>query len=196
HAAAGAEEEQVGSADGDAELADRAQQREQPHTRYGAEDAAGQQHQGEREVERTAAPIGNRAGHGGGRDVARHGRHRYRRRYPDEDQQRRHQEAAADAEHAGDEPDREPHREHEEYIDRKVGDREVNFHGLDPTVRGGVNFVLAGGSLWRKATGSTGIPLTRKRKVFLPAGGAVNRLAAEMPRQRAPHGAQRNAGRG
>ena len=30
----------------------------------------------------------------------------------DEDQQRRHQEAAADAEHARDEPDREPHAEH------------------------------------------------------------------------------------
>ena len=54
----------------------------------------------------------------------------------DEDQQRRHQEAAADAEHAGNEPDREPHREHEEDIDGKVGDRKIDFHGLGPTVHG------------------------------------------------------------
>ncbi len=55
-------------------------------------------------------------------------RHRDRRRDADEDQQRRHQEAAADAEHAGDESDREPHRQDEEDVDRQVGDREVDLH--------------------------------------------------------------------
>ena len=51
-----------------------------------------------------------------------------RGRDTDEDQQRRHQEAAADAEHAGDETHRRAHRQDEENIDRNVGDREVKLH--------------------------------------------------------------------
>ena len=46
----------------------------------------------------------------------------------DEDQERRHQEAAADPEHAGHEPNRRAHRQDEENIDRNVGDREVELH--------------------------------------------------------------------
>ena len=46
----------------------------------------------------------------------------------DEDQQRRHQEAAADPEHAGNEADREPHAENEEDVDRQVGDRKIDLH--------------------------------------------------------------------
>jgi hypothetical protein len=61
--------------------------------------------------------------------VARHAGDRNARRYADEDQQRRHQEAAADAEHAGDESDREPHSENEEDINWKVGDRKADLHG-------------------------------------------------------------------
>ncbi len=52
----------------------------------------------------------------------------------EEDQERRHQEAAADAEHAGDEPDREPHREDDEDVDRQVGDRKVDLHGSESVV--------------------------------------------------------------
>ena len=57
-------------------------------------------------------------------------RHRHRRRDAEEDQQRRHQEAAADAEHAGDEADREPHRQDDEDVDRQVGDRKIDLHGV------------------------------------------------------------------
>ena len=39
-------------------------------------------------------------------------------------------ETAADAEHAGDESDREPHGQDQEDIDRQVGDREVDLHAL------------------------------------------------------------------
>ncbi len=53
---------------------------------------------------------------------------RDRGRDADEDQQRRHQKAAADAEHAGHETDRRAHRQDEENIDRNVGDREVKLH--------------------------------------------------------------------
>jgi hypothetical protein len=46
----------------------------------------------------------------------------------DEDQQRRHQEPAADAEHAGHESDRRAHRQDEKDIDRHFGDRKVELH--------------------------------------------------------------------
>ena len=55
-------------------------------------------------------------------------RHRHGRLHADKDQERRHQKSAADAEHAGNEADREPHREHEEYIDGNVGDRKEDLH--------------------------------------------------------------------
>ena len=51
-----------------------------------------------------------------------------RRRDADKDQQWRHQEAAADAEHAGYETHRRAHRQDEEYVDRKIGDREIELH--------------------------------------------------------------------
>ena len=59
------------------------------------------------------------AGDGGDRD---------RGRDADEDQQRRHQKSAADAEHAGHETNRRAHRQDEENIDRNVGDRKVQLH--------------------------------------------------------------------
>ena len=79
-------------------------------------------------------PVGDRAGARRGGDVARDARDRDRRRDADEDQQRRHQEAAADAEHAGDEADREPHREDQEDIDGDVGDREIDLHAGGPAI--------------------------------------------------------------
>ena len=67
-----------------------------------------------------------------GRDVACDAGHRHRRRDADKDQKRRHQEAAADAEHAGDEADREPHGQNQENIDGEIGDRKVNLHAGGP----------------------------------------------------------------
>src|SRR3954464_6669934 len=61
-------------------------------------------------------------------------RYRDRRRDADEDEEWRHQEAAADPEHAGDESDRQPHHEDEEYVDGEVGDRKVDLHGYRPPV--------------------------------------------------------------
>ena len=56
-AADGAEQHHVGQADGEIELAERAQQGEQPDADRGAEDAAGQQHEAERQIERAPPPI-------------------------------------------------------------------------------------------------------------------------------------------
>ena len=53
-----AEQDHVGEADGDVELAEPAQHREQPHAAERADDAADEQHRGERRIERAAAPVG------------------------------------------------------------------------------------------------------------------------------------------
>ena len=53
---------------------------------------------------------------------------RDRRCDADEDQQRRHQESAANAEHAGHETNRGAHRQEEENIDRNIGDRKIKLH--------------------------------------------------------------------
>ena len=60
--------------------------------------------------------------------MARDARDRDRGVDPDEDQQRRHQEAAADPEHARDKSDREPHHEDEQDVDGQFGDRKVDLH--------------------------------------------------------------------
>ena len=59
-------------------------------------------------------------------------RHRDRGRDAEEDQERRHQKAAADAEHAGDESDGQPHRENDEHIDRQVRDRKIDLQARGP----------------------------------------------------------------
>ncbi len=63
------------------------------------------------------------------------GRHRHCRRDAEENQQRGHQESAADSEHAGDEADRKPHPQDEKNVHREVGDRKINLHGNCPSVR-------------------------------------------------------------
>src|SRR5579872_381273 len=67
--------------------------------------------------------------------VACNGCDRHGRRDADEDQERCHQEAAADAEHPGHEADRDPHRQDEEDVDRKVRDREEDLHELESLSR-------------------------------------------------------------
>ena len=57
-----------------------------------------------------------------------HARDRNRRADTDEDEQRRHQEPAADAEHARDESDRKPHEQDKQDIDGQFGDRKVDLH--------------------------------------------------------------------
>ena len=57
------------------------------------------------------------------------------RLHADEDQQRRHQESAADPEHAGNESDSEAHRQHQKDVDGNVGDRKVNLHGWSAGAR-------------------------------------------------------------
>ena len=124
----GGEQDDVGQRDQQIELAERAQPGEGQYPQRRADAAAGQQHDRQRRVDRAPSPVGDRAGQRGRRDVARHRGDRDRRRDADEDQERRHQEAAADAEHAGHEADRRAHRQDQEDIDRNVGDGEIELH--------------------------------------------------------------------
>ena len=124
-----AQQRDVGQPDHQVELIERAQPGEQRDTAGGADDAAGEQRERQRDVERVAPPIGDRAGERGGRHMRRDARHRHGGLHADEDQKRRHQKAAADAEHAGDESDRQAHRQHEKDVDRNVGDRKEDLHG-------------------------------------------------------------------
>ena len=112
-----AEKGHIGQLDDEIELVERAQPREQENAAGAAEDTAGKERQGEGKVERIAPPVGDRAGERGGGDVGRNARDRHRRLHADENQKRRHQEPAAYAEHAGNEPDREAHRQHQEDVD-------------------------------------------------------------------------------
>ena len=65
--------------------------------------------------------------------MAGYGRDRDCRRNPDEDQKRRHQETAADAEHAGDVADRKPHPQHQEDVHRQVSDGKIDLQAFRPT---------------------------------------------------------------
>ena len=118
----------------------RAQKGEQPDAERGADDAAGEQHAAERNIDGAPPPVADRARHRGCRDMAGDAGHGDRGRDADEDQERRHQEAAADAEHSGDKPDRKPHRQDDEDIDRQIGDGKINLHQRSsfelPTVAG------------------------------------------------------------
>ena len=129
HRADPAQQQDVGQADGDVELSQPAQQGEQRDAGNGPEHAAHQQHHRERQVDRVPPPIADGAGKRRRRDMARDRGHRHRRGYAEEDQQRRHQEPAADAEHAGNESDRDAEAEDHEDIDRQFRDREVELHG-------------------------------------------------------------------
>ena len=114
------------------ELVHLAQFGEQPDADRGADNAGAEQHHRQGNVDRTPAPIIDRAGKRGGGDVAGDARHRDRGRDADEDQQRRHQEAAADAEHPGNETDRQPHREDQEYVHGEVGDGKIDLQAGGP----------------------------------------------------------------
>ena len=58
-----AQQEHVGHPDGDVELSDRAQEREQPDAEGRADDAACEQHADQRHIDGAAAPVAERARH-------------------------------------------------------------------------------------------------------------------------------------
>src|SRR5438477_524546 len=80
-----------------AEMTEQAEEAD-PHRR--SQNAAGQQHEPHLEIDVVAAPMGEHARDRGRHDLIGLGRHRHRRGYADEDQQRGQEEPAADPEQA------------------------------------------------------------------------------------------------
>ena len=123
-----AEERHVAGGDEDIEHAEAPEHADQLHADRGADEAAGQQHAAHLDVDVAPAPLRQRARYRGGQDLRRLGADGDRGRDAGEDQQRRHQEAAADAEHAREEADRPAHGEENENIRRHLGDGQIKLH--------------------------------------------------------------------
>ena len=120
-----AEENHVGELDQQIDLPDGAQRIEKLHTERGTDQPANQQHAAHLQIDGFALEMRQHAGKGGGDDLVRLGRHRDGGRDADEEQERRHQEPAADAEHArqdADQPAKPKQKKcvHADFCDGKV----------------------------------------------------------------------------
>ena len=119
--------------------------------------------------------------------MARDARDRDRRRHADENQQRRHQEAAADAEHAGDEADREPHPQHQEDVHGQVGDRKIDLQrGVIRRLRNvGRSVERCGNDADRTTVLARNKPPRRfsvfRRSPMRESGGDAARCSARLP---------------
>ena len=125
-----AEKKDKRQADHQVDLADGAQPGKQFHTQIRADEAAGEQHAAHLEIDIAAAPMRDHTGNRRSNDLVGFGRHRDGRRDADEDQQRRHQESAADAEQAGKKADRAAQPHQQEHVDGDLGDRKVDLHNI------------------------------------------------------------------
>ena len=123
-----AEEGHIGQFDDEIDLADRPQDGEQPNAKARAQESADQQDGSHLEVDVAAPPMGEHAGDRRGDDLIGLGADGDRRRHADEDQRGRHEEAAAHAEEAGQEPDETAQPEQQKGVERYLGDREVDLH--------------------------------------------------------------------
>jgi len=92
--------------------------------------AAHQQHRAHPEVHRLSLEMGEHAGKGRGDNLVRFGRYGHRGRDADEEEQRRHQEPAADAEHARQNPHKSAKAQQQKGIHRYFGNGEVDLHGF------------------------------------------------------------------
>ena len=130
-----AEQDHVGERDEEIELAGLLQEIEDLDAGDGAEDAAADQEVAHLQVDVAAPPMAEGARHRGGHHLAGAGADGDARRHAEEDEQRRHDEFAADAEHAGQEADRQPDAEQQKRAERQLGDRKVDLHGALSTRR-------------------------------------------------------------
>ena len=124
------EKENVGQRDDEIDLSDGLKNAKDPYAECRSASAADQHHQPQLDVDVLAPPMGKHARYAGGDKLVRLGSDRDGRRHADEDQQRRHQEPAADAEHPRQEADDAAHDEDEQPVDGHFGDGEINLHGL------------------------------------------------------------------
>jgi len=122
------EKDDIEQRNDEVELALPAEPREDEDAERGPHQAAHKQHQAELDVERAAPEMSDRAGDRRGDHLVGAGRDRDHRWDIVEDQERRDEKPAADAEHAGQKTDGRTHPENDEDVDRKFCDRQVDRH--------------------------------------------------------------------
>jgi hypothetical protein len=118
-----AEQHHVAEIDHQLDLAEAAQDAEQPDAEQRAEKAADQEDAAHLEIDVAAPPMRQHARHRGADELVGRRGDGDRRRHADEDEEGGEQEAAADAEHAGEEADPAAKGEQDEDIQRDLGDR-------------------------------------------------------------------------
>ena len=123
------EQQHVADRDRQLDLAQAFQQGEDPHPEKRARQAADQQDVSHLEIDIAAPPVSEHTRNRGTDQLVRRGSDGDGGRYADEDQQRRQQKAAADAEHPGEKSDRRTEAEQNEDVERHLGDRQVDVHG-------------------------------------------------------------------
>ena len=118
----------VKQADDDIDLAARLEDSEQRRADDRAEQAADDHHAGHLQVDPAAAHVDHRARDAGAGDLGGRRGDRDRRRDSVENQQRRGEEAAADAEHSREHADEKAEEDDEQRVHRLAGDREIDVH--------------------------------------------------------------------
>ena len=126
-----AEKDDVGERHHQVDLADLAQRLEEEDAGGRAGRAADQHDAAHLEVHGAPAPMRDAARDRGGDDLVGLGGDRHGRRNADEDQERGHQETAADPEHARQKPHGAAHTQQQENVDRQLGDGQVDLHSAD-----------------------------------------------------------------
>src|SRR5262249_24961824 len=94
----------------------------------GAEEATADQEVAHQHIDIAAPPVANGAGDRGGNDLTCPGADRHGGGNAQEDQERGHDEAAAYAEHAGQEADRQADAGQQKHVERQFGDGKIDLH--------------------------------------------------------------------
>ena len=123
-----AKEDNVGEPHQEIDLAHRFQRIEQLNPEGCTDQAADQKHGAHPKIDRPALEVRKYAGEGRGDDLVRLGRHGDGGWNADEEQKRRHQETAADPEHARQDANHAAKPQQKEGVDRDFSDRKIDVH--------------------------------------------------------------------
>ena len=123
-----AQKEHVGQFDQQIDLADGFQRVEKLHTKRGADQTSDQEHTAHSEIHRLSLQMREHPGKRACDDLVCFGRNGDCRRNADEKQQWGHQEAPADAEHAGQDTHNATEAQQKERVYGHFGDWQVDLH--------------------------------------------------------------------
>ena len=124
----GGQKHDIGQGDHQIDLTQPLKHAEQPHADDRPDRAARQHHQAHLHVDIAASPMGENTRYRCGDELVGLRADGDRRRHADEDEQRCHQKAAADAEHAGQKADQPTHAQDQQGGHCHLGDRQIDLH--------------------------------------------------------------------